>query len=136
MESGSTSANTAQDDVLLSDERKKSINLKFRAVFRAFLANVFIALIKITAWYFTRSSAMFAEAVHSGVDAFNSICLMAGLKRGSRPADGIHPFGYGLETNIWTILACIIMFIGAAVSLLSSYNKIFFSTHSGSLLEP
>lgn len=135
MESGSTSANTAQDDISLSEERKKSIDLKFRAVLRAFFANVFIALIKITAWYFTKSSAMFAEAVHSGVDAFNSLCLIAGLKRGSRPADGIHPFGYGLETNIWTILACIIMFIGAAVSLLSSYHKIFYSTHSDSLLE-
>ncbi len=101
-----------------------NINLKFRAVVRAFIANVFIAVVKLISWYFTKSSAMFAEAVHSGVDSFNSICLMVGLKRGSRPADGIHPFGHGLETNVWTIIACILMFFGSLVSLLSSYNKL------------
>ena len=104
--------------------KEKSNHLKFSAVIRAFLANIAIALIKLVSWYFTKSSAMFAEAVHSGVDSFNSICLMVGLKRGSRPADGVHPFGHGLETNIWTIIACILMFFGSAVSLLSSYNKL------------
>ena len=105
--------------------KENSNSLKFRAVVRAFLANLFITLIKLVSWYFTKSSAMFAEAIHSAVDSFNSICLMVGLKRGSRPADGVHPFGHGLETNIWTIIACILMFFGSAVSLLSAYNKIF-----------
>lgn len=104
--------------------KEKSNRLKFNAVIRAFLANISIALIKLISWYFTKSSAMFAEAVHSAVDSFNSVCLMVGLKRGSRPADGVHPFGHGLETNIWTIIACILMFFGSAVSLLSSYNKL------------
>ena len=56
--------------------REKSNHLKFNAVIRAFLANIAIALIKLVSWYFTKSSAMFAEAVHSGVDSFNSICLI------------------------------------------------------------
>ncbi len=111
------------------DSKEKSNRLNFRAVVRAFVANILIALIKLVSWYFTKSSAMFAEAVHSGVDSFNSICLMVGLKRGSRPADGVHPFGHGLETNVWTIIACILMFFGAAVSLYSSYSKIFINTH-------
>ncbi len=109
--------------------REKSNRLKFNAVIRAFLANISIALIKLISWYFTKSSAMFAEAVHSAVDSFNSVCLMVGLKRGSRPADGVHPFGHGLETNIWTIIACILMFFGSAVSLLSAYNKLLDKNH-------
>ncbi len=109
---------------------KQNINLKFNAVVRAFLSNIFITIIKLISWYFTKSSAMFAEAVHSGVDSFNSICLMVGLKRGSRPSDRVHPFGHGLETNVWTIIACILMFFGAAVSLLSAYNKIFHNNHA------
>ena len=115
-------------------EKNKNDNLKFHAVLRAFIANVFIAVIKLASWYITKSSAMFAEAVHSGVDSFNSICLMVGLKQGSRPADDFHPFGHGLETNIWTIVACILMFIGSGVSLLSSYNKIFHNNQSDDLL--
>ncbi len=120
-------------DSLIREQSKKE-NSKFRAVVRAFLANIFIAFIKLISWYFTKSSAMFAEAVHSGVDSFNSICLMVGLKQGSRPADDVHPFGHGLETNVWTIVACILMFVGSAVSLLSSYNKIMFNNHSYNLL--
>ena len=129
MTSDSVSTPQEIDIVEAESEKKQAINLKFRAVVRAFLANIFITLIKLASWYFTKSSAMFAEAVHSGVDSFNSICLMVGLKRGSRPADGVHPFGHGLETNVWTIVACILMFFGAAVSLLSAYNKIFVNTH-------
>ena len=34
-----------------------------------------------------------------------------------------------MKTNVWTIIACILMFFGAAVSLLSAYNKIFINTH-------
>ncbi|MCD7878327.1 MAG: cation diffusion facilitator family transporter [Candidatus Gastranaerophilales bacterium] len=116
------------------ENKSGNVNLKFRAVVRAFLANIFITIIKFASWYFTKSSAMFAEAIHSGVDSFNSICLMIGLKRGSRPADGVHPFGHGLETNVWTIIACILMFFGAAVSLLSAYNKIF-NNNSDDVLE-
>lgn len=117
----------SEQDVLETNitSKEKSNHLKFSAVIRAFLANISIALIKLISWYFTKSAAMFAEAVHSSVDSFNSICLMIGLKRGSRPADGVHPFGHGLETNIWTIIACILMFLGSAVSLLSAYNKLF-----------
>ncbi len=128
-----TSDNIAEQgsaEILTNVNAKKESNrLNFRAVVRAFLANVFITLIKLVSCYFTKSSAMFAEAVHSSVDSFNSICLMVGLKRGSRPADGVHPFGHGLETNVWTIIACILMFFGAAVSLISAYNKIFINTH-------
>ena len=129
MTSDSVSTPQQTDNIEAVGEKNQAINLKFRAVVRAFLANIFITLIKLASWYFTKSSAMFAEAVHSGVDSFNSICLMVGLKRGSRPADGVHPFGHGLETNVWTIVACILMFFGAAVSLLSAYNKIFINTH-------
>ncbi len=130
MTSDSNSAQENQSVEPAADnlEKKQNVNLKFRAVVRAFLANIFITLIKFASWYFTKSSAMFAEAVHSGVDSFNSICLMVGLKRGSRPSDRVHPFGHGLETNVWTIIACILMFFGAAVSLYSAYDKIFINT--------
>ena len=120
----SESLSEQQSHEVVVSSKEKSNHLNFNAVIRAFLANLGITLIKLCSWYITKSSAMFAEAVHSAVDSFNSICLMVGLKRGSRPADGVHPFGHGLETNIWTIIASILMFIGSAVSLLSSYNKL------------
>ncbi|EKE03290.1 MAG: CBS protein [uncultured bacterium] len=89
------------------------------AIWRALIANLGIAGIKIVCWFFSRSSAMLSEAIHSAADAFNSLCLLVGFKRCSRPADKFHPFGYGLEANIWALFACLLMLIGTVVSLYS-----------------
>lgn len=96
------------------------------AVRKALLANFGIAGIKLLCWFFSKSSAMLSEAIHSGVDCFNSLCLLIGLKRGSRPADKLHPFGYGLEANIWTIFACILMLIGTGASIYSGINRLIY----------
>ncbi len=102
----------------------KSIKPKVLAVIRALIANVGIALIKLICALITSSSAMLSEAAHSFVDSFNSLCLLVGLKRGSRPADDVHPFGYGLEANIWALFASILMLGGTLVALYSGLDKI------------
>ena len=98
---------------------------KFKAIICAFLANIFIAAVKLGCFAVSKSSAMLAEAIHSGVDSFNSICLWIGIKRGSRPADSAHPFGYGLEANIWAMFASLLMLIGASVAINHGYHKFF-----------
>lgn len=97
------------------------------AVWRALAANLGIAAIKFACWIFSRSSAMLSESIHSGVDSFNSICLLVGLKRGNKPADKFHPFGYGLEANIWTLFACVLMLLGTVVSLFSGINRLMYN---------
>ncbi|MFA6988754.1 MAG: cation diffusion facilitator family transporter, partial [Candidatus Gastranaerophilaceae bacterium] len=97
------------------------------AVWRALLANIGIAGIKLFCWFISRSSTMLSEAIHSGVDSFNSICLLVGLKRGSKPADKLHPYGYGLEANIWALFACILMFIGTVVSIYSGIKRFMYN---------
>ena len=67
---------------------------------------------------------MLAEAIHSGVDSFNSICLLVGIKRGSKPADSEHPFGYGLEANIWAMFASLLMLGGTFVALYHGFDKL------------
>jgi len=103
-------------------------NSKHKAIIRAFLANVGIALVKLICFFFSKSSAMLAEAIHSGVDSFNSICLWVGVKRGSKSADSEHPFGYGLEANVWAMFASILMLVGAGVAIYHGGHK-FFDPH-------
>ena len=105
-------------------EKEKVDNSKFMAVIKALAANVGIALVKLICFFFSSSSAMLAEAIHSGVDSFNSICLLVGIKRGSRPADNAHPFGYGLEANIWAMFAAILMLGGTFVALYHGFEKL------------
>lgn len=103
-------------------------NTKLKAVIRAFIANIGIALVKFICFAFTKSSAMLAEAIHSSVDSFNSICLMVGIKRGSRPADSEHPFGYGLEANVWAMFAALLMLLGTFVAIYNGFDKLI-NTH-------
>lgn len=106
------------------EETEKEDKTKLVAVIRAFGANVAIALVKFICFYFSKSSAMLAEGIHSLVDSFNSICLMVGIKRGSRPADSEHPFGYGLEANIWAMFASLLMLLGTIIALYNGFDKL------------
>ena len=114
-----------------SRDEQEDEKTKISAVIRAFIANIGIAGVKFICFLFSSSSAMLSEAIHSGVDSFNSICLMVGIKRGSRPADNEHPFGYGLEANVWAMFASILMLGGTFIAFYSGFDK-FFNNHDHS----
>ena len=121
MSSDSSSLEPDQSNIIIS---KKDHRTKVLAVIRAFVANVLIAAIKFVCAFLSGSSAMLSEAFHSSTDTFNSICLMVGIKRGSRPADNEHPYGYGLETNVWTLFAAIFMLFGTASAIWNGVRKL------------
>ena len=117
----SSDSNIEETQTNLADNARhlssvKNVKTKKKAIYVAFMANIGIAAVKFACFLVTKSSAMLSESIHSCVDSFNSICLMIGIKRASRPADEMHPFGYGLEANIWALFAAILMFLGAAVA--------------------
>lgn len=61
---------------------------------------------------------MFAEGVHSVVNAANSIAIMVGQRKSERPADETHPFGYGKELYFWTLIIAILIFAVASGAIL------------------
>lgn len=75
----------------------------------AFLVNLVVGIIKFVAWLFSSSPSMFSESLHSFGDAVNSIALILGNKFSQRPPDRTHPFGYGLEANVWALAACVFL---------------------------
>jgi cation diffusion facilitator family transporter len=77
-------------------------------------ANIFVGAIKLAAGILVGSSAMLAEAAHSAADTLNQAFLLASLRRGDRPADPRHPFGYGQERYFWSLLAAFGIFIAGA----------------------
>lgn len=89
-----------------------------RSIAFAFGANVVIAAAKLVAGLLTGSSALLAEAVHSAADSINESLLWFSLRRARRPADAVHPFGYGGTRFLWAFLAAISSFlIGGGVSI-------------------
>lgn len=136
MSSDSYNLGTKNNDEISTEEsiQEKADNSKFMAVIKALIANLGIALVKLICFFFSSSSAMLAEAIHSGVDSFNSICLLVGIKRGSRPADNAHPFGYGLEANVWAMFASILMLGGTFVAIYHGFEKLLHAEETNDLL--
>jgi cation diffusion facilitator family transporter len=77
-------------------------------------ANLFVAAVKVVAGVLTGSSALLAEAAHSAADTLNQAFLLASIRRGRRPADSRHPFGYGQERYFWSLLAAFGIFVAGA----------------------
>ena len=57
-------------------------------------ANLFLGLTKIVIGILSRSTAVLAEGIHSGMDVVSSIISYAGLRASKKPADKEHPYGH------------------------------------------
>ncbi len=94
-------------------------------VYGAIIANLSIAVIKFIVAYFSGSSAMLSEGIHSVADTGNQALLLLGIKLSQRPPDDSHPFGYGKERYFWSLIVAIILFaIGAGMSFYEGITHI------------
>ncbi len=95
------------------------------AVLYALGANFAIFAAKAAAAWFTASSSMLAEAVHSLADCGNQVLLLYGLKRAKRAPTGEHPLGYGPEIYFWSFVVALVLFsVGGLFSLHEGWQKL------------
>ncbi|MGN9836867.1 cation diffusion facilitator family transporter [Nonomuraea sp. H19] len=96
-----------------------------KAIVAALTANLAIAVAKFVAAFFTNSSSMLAEGIHSVADSGNQVLLLIGGKRAARASTKEHPFGYGRERYFYAFVVAVVLFtIGAAFSLYEGVQKI------------
>lgn len=94
-------------------------------IYAALAGNLAIALSKFAASWFTGSSAMLSEAIHSLVDTGNQGLLLHGMRQAAKPASAEHPFGHGLQLYFWSFIVAILIFgLGAGVAIVEGINHI------------
>ena len=96
-----------------------------RAILFALGANFAIAVSKGVAAYFTGSSAMLAETVHSLADCGNQLLLLLGMRQAKRPPSPDYPLGYGKAIYFWSFLVAVMLFtVGGMFSLYEGIHKL------------
>src|SRR5688572_3358222 len=96
-----------------------------RAIVFALGANFAIAVAKGVAAFFTGSSAMLAETVHSLADCGNQLLLLFGMSQAKRPVSPDYPLGYGKAIYFWSFLVAVMLFtIGGMFSLYEGIHKL------------
>jgi cation diffusion facilitator family transporter len=96
-----------------------------RSILYALFANLSIAIAKGFAAFWTGSSAMLAEAIHSLADSANQLLLLFGMKQSTKPPDENYPLGYGKSIYFWSFLVAVILFtIGGVFSLYEGIHKL------------
>jgi len=96
-----------------------------RAIFFALGANFAIAVSKGVAAFFTGSSAMLAETVHSLADCGNQLLLLLGMRQAKRPPSPDYPLGYGKAIYFWSFLVALMLFsVGGMFSLYEGIHKL------------
>ncbi|UOQ73014.1 cation diffusion facilitator family transporter [Hymenobacter cellulosilyticus] len=103
-------------------------------VYGAIGANIAIAISKFVAAFFTGSSAMLSEGIHSLVDSGNGLLILYGVKQAEKPADTRHPFGRSKELYFWALIVAVLVFsVGGGMSF---YEGIEHLKHPAPITDP
>jgi len=96
-----------------------------KTVLTAVAGNSFVTVVKFVGFFYSGSSALLAEAVHSLADTANQGLLYLGLRRSQRVADTEHHFGYGQERYFWNLVSAVtIFFLGCVYTIMHAADQL------------
>ena len=91
--------------------------------------NAGLASLKIMAGIVGNSYALIADGIESSADIVTSLVVWGGLRVAARPADDMHPYGYGKAETLAGIVASIALFAAATLIAVQSIREILTPHH-------
>ena len=105
--------------------QNKNVNKAIQVSKITLIINMGLSLLKFTAGYIGKSSAMLSDSVHSASDVLSTIVVMVGIKISEKQPDKEHPYGHErMECVASIILAAALAVTGAGIGY-SGIKKIF-----------
>lgn len=88
-------------------------------------ANIAIGIAKFVGAYFSGSSAMLSEGIHSVVDSVNEVLLLYGLKQSEAGPDEQYPLGRSQELYFWSLMVAVLIFaLGGGISIFQGVRSL------------
>lgn len=91
--------------------------------------NAILAAVKIAAGVLGNSYALIADGIESTSDILSSSIIWAGLRFSVRPADELHPYGYGKAEALAGIAGALALLVAAALIAIQSIREILTPHH-------
>lgn len=91
----------------------------------AVIANVFLAIGKITIGFFSKSSSILADGINSATDVVASTISYIGIIASEKPADKEHPYGHGKAEVISGFIITIIIFVSGIIIIYDAIKGFF-----------
>jgi cation diffusion facilitator family transporter len=108
----------------MSKKNASAVNHSKKHIIQSLVINLLIACSKGFAAFMTASGAMLAETIHSFADCANQALLLVGVNQSQRPADKLHPLGYGRAAYFWSFMVALLLFsIGGLFSIYEGIHK-------------
>jgi len=90
-------------------QRKERFDRAERVIAFGFIVNLVLMLFKLSAGYWGRSDAVFADGIESACDFFATFFTMIALKVGRKPFDEKHPYGHGRAENLSALFVSLVI---------------------------
>ncbi|WP_055071931.1 cation diffusion facilitator family transporter [Clostridium massiliamazoniense] len=103
-------------------------NRKDRVASLSVASNAILIILKLVAGVLSGSISVISEAIHSSIDLVASIVAFLSVKISSRPADELHPYGYGKIENISGLIEGSLVLVASIIIILEAIRRIFVPT--------
>ena len=91
-------------------QRNERYDSADRIIKIGFWINAVLMVMKLSAGYWGRSDAVFADGIESACDFIAILAAMVALKLGRQPFDANHPYGHGRAESLAALLVSLVIF--------------------------